>query len=187
MAIRTWAIEPSRLSERNPDQRGVNHFIPLLSLGSDIPSGSEDWNQQEDVMETIFIKDTQRIRSLGIMTTFQVEDGQVTWNVQDPQDVAYKFLVISGRLVIAPISDHTELYAVWSTLEEEPTRELKDRVRKIAEAQWGARNHLVTAAGKMSADGNVTGWKSDGFRVETPIHLREEIAQEVRKIITNQT
>ena len=129
-------------------------------------------------METILM-DSQHIQALSsTILSFSKEGDRVQWY---SRDCAYKFLVINGRLVIAPINGHDELYAVYRVWGE-PVNEAKSKIHAIAKEQWDGRNHSVTGAGKIGIDGKVTGWKSECFRVETPVYMREEIEREVARL-----
>ena len=132
-------------------------------------------------METIILLDYARIRSLGIFRTFDIVKDEIEWF---RPECAYKFLVVDGRLVIAPINDHTELYAVYST-RNLPLDEAKAKVEAVAKEQYSRRNFSVRGAGMIGADGKVTGWKSGGFSIETPVNMREEIELEVARLFQN--
>lgn len=129
-------------------------------------------------MESTVLMDTQHIRTLGIFRTFSKEGDEVQWS---NQECAYKFIVVNGQLIIAPIGDHSELYAVYSVWND-PVDEVKSKVHAIAKEQWQGRNYSVTGAGTIGVDGRVTGWKSQCFRIETPSHMREEIEREVVRL-----
>ena len=130
-------------------------------------------------MESDILVDEARIKALGIFRTFEKKDGRFSfWTA----DLAYKFLVVNGRLVIGAIDDHSKLYAAWVLRDEPASDDLKARVEEIANAQFGARNWAVTAAGKIGADGQVTGWKSECFRVETPVSMQSAIAEEIARL-----
>lgn len=129
-------------------------------------------------MESIVLMDYERIFALGILQTFYLEGGQLHWGKLDR---AFKFLVINGLLVIGPIGDHSELYAVYNTWSE-PLALDEDKIRAIAREQWERSNDTVTGAGMISIDGRITGWKSECFRIETPLYMRESIEQEVSRL-----
>lgn len=130
-------------------------------------------------MESTILKDSVRIRALGIFPTFEEGGGEIHWN---SQKCAFKFLVIDGRLVIGAIGDHSELYAAYRSWDEVPSDENKVRVSAIAKEQWAARNYSVSAAGAIGVDGQITGWRSECFRVETPSQVRDAIEQEVSQL-----
>lgn len=131
-------------------------------------------------MESVTLVDGARIRALGIFQTFDSEGGEILWN---RKECAYKFLVINSRLVIGPIGDHSELYAVYHIWDHPAGDEAKEKVHTIAREQWSSkRNYSVSAAGMIGSDGRVTGWKSECFRIETPMSMRAEIEQEVMRL-----
>lgn len=129
-------------------------------------------------MNTIVLANELHIKALGIFRTFSKQGEEVRWH---SRECAHKFLVVNDRLVIAPIGDHSELYAVFSVWDE-PADEAKPKVSEIAKAQWGSRNYSITAAGKIGTNGQITGWTSECYRIETPAHLREEIEREVTRL-----
>jgi len=134
-------------------------------------------------MKSIVINATDRFQPLGAMKTFYTGgDGTFRWNKLDG---AYKFVVIDDLLVIGPIGDHVQLYAVHK-VQDMSIEEAKTKVKIIIDEQWSSkRDKSVRAAGMISADGRVTGWKSTGFSVETPHEMREGIEQEVARLFRN--
>ena len=134
--------------------------------------------QREILMKSTVLKDYPRFRVLGALRTFCEEGGKVYWNARD---CAFKFLMIGTQLVIAPIDDHVALFTVFTTLDLS-LDEAKLEAQAIEKAP---RSSSVIGAGKIGIDGKVSGWKSDGFCIETPHHLREEIEQEIAKLFQN--
>lgn len=134
-------------------------------------------------MESDILVDGERLKTLvGTDRTFEKNGDAVIWWVNKPERDAYKFLVIHGRLVIGAIGSHDALYAAWTLRDEPDSPNLRGRVEAIARQQWDSRNWVVTGAGKIGVDGQVTGWKSECFRVETPESMRSGIEQEVMRL-----
>lgn len=131
-------------------------------------------------MESDILVNGERISSLGIFRTFEKRGDAVYWHARD---CAYKFLVVDGQLVIGAINDHSDLYAAWVLRNEPADTTVKERAETIAREQWGKRNWSVTGAGKISTTGQIVGWKSECFRVETPESARMEIAEEVLRLL----
>lgn len=135
-------------------------------------------------MESDILVDGERLRSMGIFCSFLREGDQISWG---SDNCAYKFLVVGGRLVIGAINDHSELYAAWMLRNESVSADTRAKVKAIVNESWRQPNWAVTAAGKVGADGRVTGWKSECFRVETPVGMRDEIEQEVTRLYSSGT
>lgn len=124
-------------------------------------------------METTVLVNVERLAALMIVRTFVIgEDGQRHWR---EESCAYKFVVADGQLVIGPINSHVCLYAAFRTWDD-PIEVAKPKIDQIEEQSYMWRS-TVTAAGEVGPDGRVTGWKSIGFKIETPVHMREDIAQ----------
>ena len=85
--------------------------------------------------------------------------------------------------MIGAINDHSDLYAAWVLRNEPADTTVKERAETIAREQWGKRNWSVTGADKISTTGQIVGWKSECFRVETPESARMEIAEEVLRLL----
>lgn len=129
-------------------------------------------------MNTASLMDIDRLRGLGVIKTFcDTLDGLVWID----RRCAYKFLVVDDQLVIGPINDHSELYAAFKT-RQMAVEDAKSQIHAISMEQYGRRNYSVTAAGQVSADGLVTGWKSTAFRLETPPEIRGEIERLVAEL-----
>ena len=138
------------------------------------------YNLAEEKMKSIVFLDEQHIKALGIFRTFSKEDGEIRWC--STHDKAFKFIVDNdGMLFIAPVYGHKEVYAIY-TLWYEPTDEAKPLIDEIVHRWPENWCFPVTGAGEISVDGRVTSWKSEGFRVETPSYMREEIEQEVARL-----
>lgn len=133
-------------------------------------------------MENYILVDGKRIESLvGFFNSTFVKDGDtITWYTK--RDCGYKFLVINDRLVIGAIKNHDALYAAWTLRDESPTNDIKKRAEAIASEQWNSHNWVVMGAGQIGIDGQITGWKSECFRVETPIDMRSKIEKEVEQL-----
>ncbi len=132
-------------------------------------------------MESCILVDGEWLnRVVGMRCTFEKNGASITWRIKP--DFAYRFLVVNGQLVIGAIDSHDELYAAWVLRDEPLSADTRERAKLIAKNQWEARNWAVTGAGKVGADGMVTGWKSECFRVETPAGMRSEIEQEIRRL-----
>jgi hypothetical protein len=135
-------------------------------------------------MESVVLLDCERIRALGNFPTFQKEGDKVCW---DENDCAFKFLVIDGWLVIGAVGDHLDLYATYSFGDQPVDEETPDKIYAIKRAAhrqvYSSRGkNPVSGAGKIGADGRITGWKSENFNVETPAGMRAEIEQEVARL-----
>ncbi len=115
--------------------------------------------------------DSKRIRGLGYLRSFQLENGELSWN----QECAWKFIVVDNYFIIAPMFDHISLYSVFMT-RELLIEEAKEKANAIATAIM--RNpwpNQIIAAGMVNAQGVVTEWKSSGFRVQTPLDRQPEL------------
>jgi hypothetical protein len=135
-------------------------------------------------MECVVLLDCERIHALGNFPTFQKKGDNVFW---DEDGCAFKFLVIDGRLVIGAIGDHLDLYAVYSLWDQPVDEETPDKIsgikRETIRQVYSSRGkNPVSGAGKIGADGRITGWKSDSFNVETPASMKAEIEQEVARL-----
>jgi hypothetical protein len=134
----------------------------------------------ETKMESIVLMDTVRIQALGIFITFTKKGDEVEWH---SPDCAFKFLVIGNRLVIAPIGDHSELYAMY-IVQDEPANTAKTKISDISHEQWWKRNYSVIGAGMVGTNGQITGWNSQCFRIETPHNMRQTIESEVTRLFS---
>ena len=112
--------------------------------------------------------------------TFSIENGAIAWHCK--QKAAYKFLVVDGRLVIGAVIGHIELYATWKLRNEPVDEDIETRFKAIVDKQWGKRNWAIQAAGNVDANGTITSWKSEGFRVETPENMRPAIQEEIVRL-----
>ena len=135
-------------------------------------------------MKNVVLMDYKRIRALGELPTFDKEGSNICWY---DQNCAFKFLVINGLLVIGAIGDHLDLYAVYSVWDQPVDEETPDKISAIRRAAhrqvYSSRGkNPVSGAGKIGADGRITGWKSENFNVETPAGMRVEIEQEVTQL-----
>lgn len=130
-------------------------------------------------MESLVLLDEQRIKSLGIFRTFSKQANNVEWN---NKNCAHKFIVFNDRLIIAPIGDHSEVFAAYQCWEEPLGDSTKKNVAAIATKQFGRRNPAVTGAGMIDADGKVSGWESRTFRIVTPAFMREEIETKIFRL-----
>ncbi|MFA5945752.1 MAG: hypothetical protein WC802_02485 [Patescibacteria group bacterium] len=129
-------------------------------------------------MNIAILEGIDRVCALGVIKTFcETLDGLV-WN---DRNCAYKFLVVDGQLVIGPINDHSELYAAFK-MRAESIDDARSKIHTISMEQYGRCNYSVTAAGQISADGWVTGWKSTAFRLETPPEMRGEIERAIAEL-----
>lgn len=129
-----------------------------------------------DIMESISLTDTDRYNAIGIDLTFSMNgNGTRLWVFTS--SCAYKFIVVGDILVIGPIRSPIGLYiaaATWSDTIEDA------KVKAISMARhWHGD---VTAAGEVDENGEVTGWKSGGFKVETPEDKRPNIAATIRRL-----
>jgi hypothetical protein len=135
-------------------------------------------------MKSIVLNDSDRISAIGALCTFYRDAaGEVRWNTQD---FAFKFLVIDDQLIIGVIGDHVNLYAAYRTWDMS-LEDAKQKAKVIEDEQWSRHqmNPSVSGAGAINCNGKVTGWKSEGFRIETPGYLREEIEREVARLFEN--
>ncbi len=126
----------------------------------------------------LYIHDTTRIRAAGVTPSYAFENGKLEWSVRK---MALKFLVIGDLLVIGAATDHSELFSLFMT-DSIPVddADLQAKAKKAAHDAWYRKyDGYVVAAGQISADGRITGWKSSCFRVETPLHMRDEIEREI--------
>lgn len=130
-------------------------------------------------MKSIVLMDTARLREVTFSRNFWMSGEKLEW---DRGDHTFKFVVLQDEtLVIGPISEHKSLYAVHQTLEL-PIAEAKERVAELEDADYPRFGGPVIAAGMVSVDGQITGWKSDGFRIETPEAMRVEIEREIKEL-----
>jgi hypothetical protein len=127
-------------------------------------------------MKTFTMIDKDRIKSVGIFATFKKENDKITWY---DEEHAFKFIIFNDLILIAPILNHSEIYALYQTRDMPLTPELKTQIKEIDRAQYGERNWSVTGAGTISANGQITGWKSGCFRVETNPSLRDGIQKQI--------
>lgn len=127
-------------------------------------------------MTCIALTDCRRYEAMGIDLLFYDEDDGTRHWVFKPS-CAYKFIVVHDVLLIGPIRTHVYLYIAMMTLGDS----IEDaKATKVAmERQWHSG---VTAAGEVDVNGEVTGWKSGGFRMETPEDQRSEIAATIREL-----
>lgn len=135
-------------------------------------------------MKSYILIDCERITSLlGTWhCTFRFE-GDVRWIFGHKN--AYKFLVVDDLLLIGAVDGHAELYAAWALRTEPIGDGIKERAETIATEQYGRRNWAVIAAGIVSSEGQVTNWKSQTFRVETPEGMRSELGQEISRLFAS--
>ena len=130
-------------------------------------------------MKSIVLMDCEKFDALGTFRTFEKGADKTSFR---KQNCAFKFLVIDDLLVIGPISDHSQLYAVHSLWNQPIGDETKSQVSEIAREQWSRKNYSVRGAGMISGDGRITDWKSTCFHVETPIGMRSEIEKAVTEL-----
>lgn len=138
-------------------------------------------------MQAIVLMDFGRLDSFKGVKTFLSKDGERFW--MEPER-AFKFVVTSDDyLVVGPFLDHGELYAVFSTWAL-PITESLALFKKFQDLggtetinRFGSRP--VIGAGTISADGRIAGWKSDGFRIETPDSMRADITALVAQLHEN--
>ncbi len=131
--------------------------------------------------------DRERIVSvLGLWSycTFKFED-DIRWIFGHAN--AYKFLVVNGTMIIGAVEGHAELYALWALRDKPFSDDISERAKAIAAEQYGRPRyqHGVTAAGIVSADGQVTNWKSLTYKVETPEVMRDALGQEIKRLFTS--
>jgi hypothetical protein len=128
-------------------------------------------------MESILLMDSERYDATNIRLTFYAEDG-VRWL----KDFAFKFILVDGVLVIGPAQTHKELWATFLTW----NLAVDDAKAKIHEIWFTTfidrKDRSVSAAGEIDVNGVVTGWRSEGFKVETPEDQRPEIAATILRL-----
>ncbi len=89
-----------------------------------------------------------------------------------------KWVLLNGNLIIGDINDHIDMVqGVVSPA---------DRDHSGTEA-WGkirsSYGHQVTAAGICNKEGEIVGWKSDGFEVTTPEADRDGLKKIIKKAV----
>lgn len=128
-------------------------------------------------MESMLLMDRERIRAVGCMLAGRMENDLWVYGT-----FPFNFLVVNGRLILGPFFDHSQLYAAFVTWNEPLDDRIKARVDNISLQQFGARNRSVSAAGHANEHGVVIGWKSGGFKVETPESQRPEISATILQL-----
>lgn len=122
--------------------------------------------------------DLDRLLVLTELSNFRREGSGWKCRVIEP---IFKFVVTSAdELVIAPIRDHMELYAVHMAWGLSATT-AAGHARHLVKNHYGERG-LIIGAGEISSTGQVTGWVSGGFRLVTPQHLRPDIERLVDEL-----
>ena len=113
--------------------------------------------------------DLDRIAAVvGMLTSFNSETAM--------EKAMLKFVVLpDGMLVIGPLLDHKNLYAIHMTREQ-----TVDEAKALIEELWSTSGRdLIIGAGAVGQDGIITSWNSSGFNRTTPPSLRAEIEREV--------
>jgi hypothetical protein len=127
-------------------------------------------------MKSTVLMDIERHAACDIQVTFEKWRGKIEW-VSSP---AFKFIMFEAdELVIGPISDHSYLYAAHSLQSAPIDSTLKEKSKAFSRKAWEGKTRRVVAAGEVATDGQVTGWKSACFRLETPAHMRGKIQAEI--------
>lgn len=136
-------------------------------------------------MESDIFVDCERIKALGMFASFEKNGDTVTWEHAEPNQ-EYRFLVIHGRLVIGAVTWHQRVYALWMmrdkpvSFDNEYDLYLAVREKEADNRDWSYPE--ITAAGIISADGRIIGWKSETYQKTTPKDMRSEIEQEVTRL-----
>lgn len=89
-----------------------------------------------------------------------------------------KWVLLGSQLIIGDFMDHT--YLVMEALH--PDLGFDEAMKKV-----DSYNSQVAAAGIANKDGSMDCWKSTGFCVETPWHLKEELASAIREIVVSES
>ncbi len=130
-------------------------------------------------MKSVVIMDRTRNKTCKALCTFGTgKDRELIW-----QETAFKFIFFRDEtLVIGPIFDHTYLYCVYMVRDEPLDADLASKAKAVLKRAWEDGDRAIIGAGKVDQNGTVTGWKSGGFGVETPLSLREAISREIRRL-----
>lgn len=112
-------------------------------------------------METVIL--TGRVESLGKHKTYEKRGKIIVWD--KTLKYRYKFLVVEGKLIIAPIDDHLTLYMLYQTKDLQ-IKDAKVKLSTTSEEEW-LKGPPVTCAGRIDGFGKVVDWIS--FHFQTPI------------------
>lgn len=130
-------------------------------------------------MNVVLLTNYTRLMALGLeyCGVYVGGSGKIEWTCLP--EFRFKFVVLTDHtLVIGPIGDHKELYVVHETWGQ-PIEEVCGHISVRREACSDTWPKPIIAAGEISADGIITGWKSEGFNVSTPDAMKPEIEREV--------
>lgn len=133
-------------------------------------------------MENCILVDCERNQEVcGLWhCTTSKEKGRIVWCCKEGCE--YKFLIVNDVLIVGTINDHSVLYAAW-VLRNEPVDDgIQEEAEAIASDQWDNYNRSVTGAGMIGVDGQITGWSSKCFNVQTPHDMRNNIRQEIKRL-----
>lgn len=132
-------------------------------------------------MNSALLMDFNRLVVLDLQYCgVEMENGAPVW-VCDPE-ARYKFIVLTDNtLVIGPIGDHKELYAVYK-IWDQPIEGVRGRISDIRQEAGNLSPKPIIGAGEISANGRITGWKSGGFDISTPESMRSEVRSEVTRL-----
>jgi hypothetical protein len=125
----------------------------------------------ENEMKTVLIE-TKHLSDWGNLLT----------TTSDPEQ--FRFIVIDGALLIGEVRSH----ALLPVIHEAIPFQKRDWLGGIARTpfaeklvqQWKQR---VTAAGIADTYGQVVGWNSIGFGIETPLQMRQELREHIKATI----
>lgn len=129
----------------------------------------------------IVLMDIDRLDALKVNRTCRTEDSKRKWSLNER---TFKFVVLpNNKLVIGPLRDHIELYATYETWSLPINEALAQILTITRDLRNCCRDTLVIGAGTVSATGEVTSWKSDGFGVETPQSMRDDLEKVIIDLI----
>lgn len=137
-------------------------------------------------MESYVMVDVERLESIfgWWNCTFKKQEGDVIPSVLS-EDCAYKFVIVGDQLVIGALCEHAMVYTAWTLRDEPLTGDIRECAEAISAVQYRDGNRSVTGAGKIGVDGKISGWKSECFRIGTPLARREEIAEVVGRLFSS--
>ena len=93
-----------------------------------------------------------------------------------------KWVILDDTPVIGDIMDHVGMV---QGLMMPQTLTMWDE--HAWEKTWSTYHHRISAAGICAKEGEVVGWKSEGFGVKTPAHLQQELSGILKETIVNET
>jgi len=130
-------------------------------------------------MERCVLVDQSKLRELRVVSTVYKINNEISWI----PDYAYKFLVTDYLLlVIGTIGNHDSLYAAWSVRSVPTDQYTEERVDRIADQQHQGNSQII-GAGTVDVNGVVIDWKSECYRLRTPMHMRAEIEQDINQLL----